>query len=97
MSSILSSIVDQLIAFVESAYGIFTIACIVALSFLYYSYHNYVGTIALGIYYFGVVVPVGLFFWSATKHTDSKIKIITAIVGVAFLVWSISDAILRHA
>ncbi|WP_448546449.1 hypothetical protein [Thalassotalea fusca] len=97
MSSLSSSKVERFIEFTESASGLFTIGCIVAMFFLFYANHYSIGTIAPGIYYFGVIVPTSLFFWSTAKQSNYKLKVGKAIVGVAFVVWAITDAIMRHS
>lgn len=67
MSSQLTNKVDRFLDFSESALGIFSIACLTAICFLLYSSQNPVGTIAPGVYYFGVVAPSCLFFLSVIK------------------------------
>ncbi|WP_448564379.1 hypothetical protein [Thalassotalea ganghwensis] len=97
MSSVLLSKVDRFIAFAESAVGVFFIALIAALCFLIYANQHPVGTIAPGTYYLGVILPTGMFFWSAAKQSNKKLKIAKATFGICFVAWAIANAVLRHS
>ncbi len=86
---------DELFDFCESAKGKFVFAVIVSLSFVAYSINNPVGTMAPGFYYFGVIIPTSLFLWTASTQENKRNKIVTIILGLAFLTWAIVNAILR--
>lgn len=97
MSSQSTSRVDRLLDFSESALGIFSLGCLAAVCFLFYASQNAVGTIAPGMYYFGVIVPSSLFFLSVIKQSKTNFRVGKAVVGIAFVVWAISNAVLRHS
>ncbi|PKF56416.1 hypothetical protein CW748_10715 [Alteromonadales bacterium alter-6D02] len=87
---------DSIYNFFETAKGMFILGVTISFSFAIYSVSNPVGIMAPGIYYFGVIASSSLLFWSATLQTNKKSKLATIALGALFIVWAITNTMLRN-
>lgn len=79
----------------DNGKGMFVFASLIFLAFVIFSFVNNTGLHAPGIYFFGVIVPAGLYLRASIKYTEAKYKTLSYILTVLVLILSVLDTVRR--